>query len=70
MSKRDRLNPKLNRCCAPIDRPPVITAIGTDAVVEGQDVMAFAAAGRTIAFEVHAKDDNLNDKVTLNYRTN
>jgi hypothetical protein len=39
-------------------------------VVEGQDVMAFAAAGRTIAFEVHAEDENLNDKVTLNSRLN
>jgi hypothetical protein len=39
-------------------------------VVEGQEVMAFAAAGRTIVFEVQAEDENLNDKVTRNSRLN
>jgi hypothetical protein len=52
-------------CCAPIDAAPVITAIGSDAVVQGQDVLAVGAAERTLSFEIHASDPNQNDKVVL-----
>ena len=39
-------------------------------MVEGQEVMAFAAAGSTFVFDVQAEDENLNDMVTRNSRLN